>query len=416
MLKIFMIAVGMAGLFLGPLSSAAETKTELGLGEAIVAGTPHVLFRYRYEFVDDDNFDNDANASTLRLRLNYKTGKWRAWSGFAEFDYIAHLLQKDFNSLGGTSPGKEGIYPVVADPEGADLNQFYLDYEGFADTRLRFGRQRILLDNQRFIGPVGWRQNEQTYDGVSLTFKGLAKTEVFYSYVAQVNRILGERSPAGQDDANNHTLNVRISFSDKWKLTPYYYYIDSEDSPVFSTSTLGARLNGTLAIGDGTLKLVGEAATQSEAADNPADYDAEYYHLSANWAMKNGLSLGLGFESLGGEDSPIGEAFRTPLATLHAFQGWADQFLATGAGNPGAGVEDFYASVKYKMQKWNLQAIYHDFSAADGSATWGSEFDLAASRSLGDRYAILLKAAFFSADDPNFRDVTKLWLQLTAKY
>jgi len=101
---------------------------------------------------------------------------------------------------------------------------------------------------------------------------------------------------------------------------------------------------------------------------------------------------------------------------LHAFQGWADLFLATAVSSPGAGVDDFYARAKYKFQKWKFQAVYHDFSAAEGSANWGTEIDLAASRSLGARYSLLLKAAFFSADDPGYRDVSKIWVQLVAAY
>ena len=165
-----------------------------------------------------------------------------------------------------------------------------------------------------------------------------------------------------------------------------------------------------------TLKLVGEIATQSDIGDNPVSYTAEYYLLTADLALKNGLSFGLGIESLGGDQNAAGKAFRTPLATLHAFQGWADQFLGTASSLPGAGVDDLMFNAKYKFQKWQFQAIYHDFSAADGPGDWGSELDLAASRKLGERYSLLLKAAIFSADDPAFRDVTKLWLQLTANY
>ena len=416
------IAAGMAGLLLGPLSLAAETevaeeKLAVSFADAILGGTPHLNFRYRYEYVSDDDFSKNANASTLRLRLNYGTDKWRGWSGFTEFDYIAELLFNDFNSGAGTSPPDRDIYPVVADPKGADLNQFYLDYEGFADTRLRFGRQRILLDNQRFVGGVGWRQNEQTYDAASVKFDGFPNVEVFYSYVGQVNRIFGERTAAGTQRMNTHLLNVPVKIGTGWKVTPYIYYIENDDSPafaVFSTASLGARANGEIALGNSALKLLGEFATQTDIADNPVSYDAQYLHLNAVWALKNGWSFGLGLESLGGNENEAGKAFRTPLATLHAFQGWADQFLSTAGSVPGAGVDDVYASAKFNFQKWKFQANYHDFSAAEGSADWGTEFDLAASRSLGDRYSLLLKAAFFSADDPGFRDVSKIWVQFVA--
>ncbi len=144
----------LAALVLPVSMAVAEEGDEFA--SAITSGKATVGLRYRYEHVDQDSFDENADASTLRLRLNYKTGAWQNWSAFAEFDYVFHLLMEDFNSGGGTSPNKTE-YPVVADPEGPDLNQLYFDYSSSDDWKLRFGRQRILLDNQRFVGGVGWR-------------------------------------------------------------------------------------------------------------------------------------------------------------------------------------------------------------------------------------------------------------------
>ena len=144
----------------------------------------------------------------------------------------------------------------------------------------------------------------------------------------------------------------------------------------------------------------------------PVSYRADYGHVILNLKATDSFNIGIGFESLGGDEDNSGEAFRTPLATLHAFQGWADQFLAT----PDAGINDVYGMVGYKIQKWKLTAVYHDFSAQDGSADWGSEFDISFGRKLGDRYGILLKGAFFNANHASYTDTTKLWLQLTAGF
>src|SRR3546814_3293516 len=64
-------------------------------------------------------------------------------------------------------------------------------------------------------------------------------------------------------------------------------------------------------------------------------------------------------------------AFQTPLATLHAFNGWADRFLST----PGNGLEDIYVGVGGKHGQWNWQALWHDFSADRGGADYGTELD-----------------------------------------
>ena len=406
-----LVTVGFSvALILTTITSDAQESEDTSLAGALTSGEAHLGFRYRYENVDQDGIADDANASTIRMRLNYKTGSWQKWSGFVEFDYVGELLVNDYRSLGGSSPDRDR-YPVVADPKGTDLNQLYLDYKLSGDTKARIGRQRILLDNQRFVGGVGWRQNEQTFDSLSFTFTGWPDTEVFYSYVTAVRTILGNDVPAGRHDTDNHLLNAKVKLSDDWTVIPYYYHIDNEDVALFSTATIGARLTGGIALGEGKLNLVAELATQSDVANNPVSYDAEYINLGATWALKNGLSLGVAWESLGGDQIVPGASFRTPLATLHAFQGWADKFLVT----PGAGVDDFFVTVKYKYDKWNLTGVYHDFSAEAGSADWGTEIDLAAGRSINKRYGVLFKAAFYNADQ-HATDTTKFWIMFTANY
>ncbi len=395
------------------ISFAYAFAEELALDEALTSGKAHVALRYRYEHVNQDNALKDANASTVRVRLNYKTSDWSNWSGFVEFDHIAEVIVNDFNSGAGTSPGRTQ-YSTVADPRGSDLNQLFLQYSPSEDWQLRLGRQKINLDNQRFVGAVGWRQNEQTFDALGLTIRSMPNTELFYSYIENVNRIFGDQVPAGNHSVKTHLLNAKIKLGDAWSITPYAYYIDNEDFLSFSTSTYGARFTGKTAAGAGTISFTAELATQSDAADNPVNYDADYAHISVLWAAKKGLALGAAYESLGGDAASSGMSFRTPLATLHAFQGWADQFLST----PGSGVDDLYVTVKYKAASWNLQAVYHDFSSEAGSGDFGTELDIAASQKLGDRYGLLLKAAFFDADSAatSFVDTNKFWIMLTANY
>jgi len=230
---------------------------------AIKSGTTGLEVRARYEQVSQDGFDDDAQATTTRLRLNYKTGMWRNWSAFVEFDHVFNELLDDYDSGGGTSPSNAGVYPVIADPKGSDLNQLYLDYKVTPNWSWRFGRQRILLDNQRFVGGVGWRQNEQTYDAVSLTTTAEKNTTLFYSYIGQVRRIFGQTVAAGHSNVDTHLLNAKIRLRDNWSLTPYFYYIDDHDAVVNSTSTFGARISGDMPTAAGKIALLAEIATQS---------------------------------------------------------------------------------------------------------------------------------------------------------
>jgi hypothetical protein len=402
------------GLLIAPLLGMpvqAQDAPADSLAAAISNGDAGVELRYRFEYVDQDNLADTAKASTLRLRLNYASLRYHNFNAFVEFDYVAEILADDFNSGGGTSPNRTQ-YPVVADPDGPDLNQLYLDYAGFNDTLLRVGRQRILLDNQRFVGGVGWRQNEQTYDGVTLNFAGIKNTRLQYSYVARVNRIFGDDSASGRDDGNIHLLNLRTTLPDDWTLTAYAYRIANADVAAFSTLTLGARLNGSIPLGDQKLALTGEFARQADAANGTVDFTANYYRFDAALPFTDRVSGSIGFELLGGDQNSAGKAFRTPLATLHAFQGWADVFLNT----PDAGVEDLFATVSVRPQAWTLAATWHRFSAADGSASWGDELDFSAGRKLYDRYGLLLKAALFNSDNAAYTDTRKLWLMLTAAF
>ena len=101
------ILLVLAAVLLPFAGQAAEEEGATDPGSAITSGKASISGRYRYEHVDQDNALKNANASTLRLRLNYRTGQWKGWSAFAEFDHVFHVLIDDFNSGAGTSPNRD---------------------------------------------------------------------------------------------------------------------------------------------------------------------------------------------------------------------------------------------------------------------------------------------------------------------
>ncbi|MEL7450818.1 MAG: alginate export family protein [Pseudomonadota bacterium] len=391
------------------VSPAMELHAEQpGIVDAITGGTPGGMARYRYEFVDDEGFDENANASTLLLRLKYKTAPYAGLSGFVEFDYVGELFVNDFNSGSGTSSPDRDRFPVVADPKGPDLNQLFLSYAPSEHWNFRVGRRVLNLDDWRFVGGVVWRQNEQAYDGVELNFSGIENTRVFYSYVNRVRRIFGTTVPAGSHRQDTHLLNVKHTVSENLSLVGFAYLIDNEDEPAFSTRTYGLRAQGGLDMGGGRMSLLGEIAFQSSAYNAPVDFDANFVQLQAIWS-RGAWSFGVGHELLGSDN---GQGFRTPLATLHKFNGWADLFLTT----PGAGLQDTYLRLDYNFDAWNLTVRYHDFRADAGSEKYGTELDAQATRKFGKHLALLLKGAHFTTDSTDFRDTSKLWVMLTASF
>lgn len=378
--------------------------------KAVTKGDWAVSFRWRLETVDQDPLPHNATTIPLRARVSYTTANWSGFSAKAEVDFVTNFGLDNFNAGGGNTPNPPG-YPVIADPTGEDLNQVYLQYQAGFGGQFRVGRQRIIYDNSRFIGNVGWRQNEQTYDAFTFTQKTAGGFNLQYAYVDKVHRIFGNDVAAGEHGQSTHLLNLAYGIKDFGKLTLYYYDIDNDDVAGFSNTTWGVRWHGSHGTSGPKLGYGVEFASQQDNADNPVAYAADYWRFDLSAAFSK-ATVYVGYESLEGDQNRPGQAFRTPLATLHAMNGWADKFLAT----PAAGLNDAYAGVKGTLGKWKWNVLYHDFSAQSGSADYGSEIDASIARKFKQNFSVLLKAARFDTDSPAFGDTNKFWLQLTASY
>ncbi len=133
-----------------------------------------------------------------------------------------------------------------------------------------------------------------------------------------------------------------------------------------------------------------------------------YYHLVAgvDWS-RFGIKAGL--ESLGGGgDTPtsFGQAFQTPLATLHKFNGRADQFLLT----PGTGLQDLYVQGSAKALGGKFALTYHDFSPESGDGDLGRELDLFGSWAFLEHYSVVAGISVFDSKADFLSDISKAWL------
>jgi len=384
-------------------SAADQEQSKPGLNSD---GKLSLNFRYRYEFVDQDSFTKDAHASILRTRLAYRSPYSANFGFLIELDAVRSIGNDLYNSTRNGNTNR----PVVADPEGNEVNQALVLYRGIENTVIRAGRQRITLDNHRFIGDVGWRQNDQTYDSLSLTNKSLQDTIIEYAYIDKVNRVFGPDggTPAADFQSNSHVLNVKHEWSPNWGASAYAYLLDLEDSPLLSNKTFGIRLHGRTAVSDRTsISYTVEYAHQQNYGDNPNNYSADYFLLEGALTAA-GITGKLGYEVLEGNSV---QAFQTPLGTLHAFQGWSDKFLAT----PADGIEDFYFSIATKIRGANVSLIYHRFNPEAGGPDYGREWDLMIDRRFTERYSIVLKYANYDARS-FATDTEKLWIMATAKF
>ena len=396
--------------FVAALLGVASVRADSleSLKGALSESKPILDTRLRFEGVDQDPMENDAEALTWRARLGVETGK--AWDTalLVEGDFV-WPLNDDYNS---TTNGA-AAYPVVADPETYEINRLQLTNTSIPMTTLTAGRQRIMLDDLRFVGNVGWRQNEQTFDSVRLVNKSLPNTTLDLAYVSQVNRVFGKDSPQGRYEGDSLLANASYQFP-LGKLTAFGYWLDFEPiaaAPAAvrdSSETFGVRFAGEKQLSRLKLTYATSYATQTEYADNPLAYDLDYYLAELTGSYRQ-YSLGVGVETLEGDGA---KGFTTPLATLHKFQGWADKFLTT----PANGVEDRYvnAGLTFKgvgpLDTLAALASYHVYEAERVSLDYGAEIN-AQLQAKWRRFTALVKYADYDADRL-FSDTTKFWAQV----
>jgi hypothetical protein len=369
--------------------------------------TPNILLdvRARYEYADQDGADQ-SNAGTLRARVGLESQTYYGLSGLIEFEASRAADTQRYRKGGYDISGKT----VIADPETTELNRLQLQYKYDGGVAI-VGRQRIILDNARFIGNVGWRQNEQTFDAASYKNTMIDGLSFYYAYIDQVNRIFGDDAPGANKkyDSDSHLINATYDEVDGHTFTAYAYLLDFDNSDDNSSDTYGGSYTFKGKIAD-DYDFIGHAelAYQEDAGDNPFSYDALYYHLNGS-VGREGYTLKGGFEVLGSDDGDF--AFRTPLATGHKFNGWNDQFLTT----PADGLQDLYFGIGLPVPEFPVQLVYHYFMADDGSDKYGQEIDAMVAHSFNKHTKAIAKVSYYDADDYG-SDRTRFSVEMNYKY
>ena len=396
-----------------PAQEIAVTGTGGSIIDAIVNGKPVVDVRYRFEWKEQDGFSDDAFANTIRTRLGYETAEFHSFSVLVEFENVAVLGADRFNS---TTNGRIA-FPVIADPEATEVNRAQVTFTGIPETELTLGRQRINLANQRFIGAVDFRQNQQTFDAARVHFGPFGKVSADYIYIDRVHRIFGDDSPMGEFSSDSHALTVGADGGTIGKLTGYGLLLDLEEAPALSSATFGVRYENRFLFGKDDqfgISVAAEFASQSDYGGNPFGY-RESYVLGELGENLHNFGITAGYESLGGNGA-IG--FSTPLATLHKFQGFADAFLIT----PVDGIRDLYGKVSYQISPaWlgagiGLFAVYHDFRTERGSLDLGWEVDAGMTVRIKDHWSLELKGAVFDGGVTGPADRNLVWTSLRFQY
>jgi hypothetical protein len=375
------------------------------ISDAIAGGKLLLEVRARYEYVDQAKtatLTETAKAATVRTRLGWETGEFHGLKGLVEFEDVRQVGSEHFavNVPGATTPPLNGAdkarRPLVNDPDVTELNRLQLSWTPSAAASFTVGRQRILIDDQRFVGNVGWRQDEQTFDAVRAEL-AYGRFRLTYAYVTHVNRILGEMR---EWDSDSHLVNLTWSPAEQLRVQGFLYALDFGNSAANSSITKGVKASGKTWFGLYQIAYNATFARQSEYRGNTAPYDLDY--LGGDLAGTFDIyTLKVSYEKLEGNGT---RGFTTPLATTHAFQGWADAWVQPLGGNKGFvdGLKDFNVSFnvkpRFKAAYWfNTDIIvrYHDFNDERTGANLAHEWDAQLQAAITPKLTAALKYADF---------------------
>lgn len=394
------IALSGSVLFAAP-AIAADPATQPGTLQV----KPIIDARLRYENVDQGPLKADAVTLRLRAGAEAKSG---SFSLLVEGEGTVAPVN-DYNAFPFPTADNQRRpkFAVISDPESIELNRLQLQYKS-RSAALTLGRQRINLDDQRWVGSVGWRQNEQTFDAVRGEGKlGPVSVDVTYA--------ISQRTIFGQDAGPRTAIAGNFLFAGvgskqgpvQGKLFTYLIDYDENFALPNSSQTYGGFVSGSVPIGKSKLALRASYARQSDYGRNPFNYSADYWSFEAATKIA-GSNVTAGWEKLGSDN---GRGLQTPLATLHKFNGWADLFLTT----PPSGLEDAYISIGRTFEKvkllpgLNANIAFHQFDSAKGNLEYGTELDASAGFKIG-KISVLLKYADYDAKTFG-ADTRKLWLQ-----
>ena len=371
--------------------------------------------RLRYETVDQDGLTANAHALTARLRAGLEVQDGPL-SALVEGQGTLAIVDTYYDGLHGAS-----ALPLVADPQNISLYRAQVQYRTKA-LSMTVGRQRLSLDDERFVGNVGFRQNAQTFDAIRgevVPIKGL-KLDIAYAWnVRTIWGVDGTGARPRSVDGDNILGNLSYA-TPIGTVTGFAYLVDQDDALLqgyrLSSQTYGGRLVGTRAFSK-ALKLGYQLsyARQSDYRRNPNNYSAAYWLADITLDV-SAWKLNAGYEVLGADTGAALASFQTPLGTNFKFQGWADKFLTT----PPNGVHDLYAGGGYgwkkigKIDAISLQATWHRFDSDRLDQHYGDEIDLLVSAKVR-KTTVSARFAHYTADQ-FATDTSKLWLQLDWVY
>jgi hypothetical protein len=381
------------------------------IGKAFWAST--LIFASAFATAEQE-FEAEIRARAVHMQEPTRDGRAAsfvvraAWHGHWH-DTISTLFEWEHVETGWKDDHSDGLRfngaVFMPDVESSELNQAALKFQ-YQQWQINLGRQKINLDRQRFIGSNSFWQNEQTFDALDVQYDFLSASHIRYLHIANVNRIFGDDAdealsmndvnyganngmrPAnrlGDHKHNTHALLLRLAEWDFSELQFYYYDIDNRDLRASSNRTFGANYRFEKRISAINWRAELEYAQQQMTEFNSSNPSYQRVEFAAGYKSRE---ISYQREVLGGDN---GRGFVTPLASIHEFNGWADQFVTV----PGTGLIDQNVQFVWRKAPVKFDLRHHWFESEQTGTDWGREFDLDFTIKLNRQQRFLLRLSDF---------------------
>lgn len=381
------------GALAGGVASAGEPKFSLQL-------------RPRVEVVDEVG-SRQATGLTARTVLGV------SWEGVLGVPKLRLRLEATNVSAGVDryhAASAEGPWQpgrgVIADPTFTRLTQALVAYD-FGKAEVIAGRQALTHDDHRFLGNVGWRQMPQTFEGITLR----AKVQPLSGEISYLSKRLGVRPELNQrwqEGSVAALVNLRINP----QLTAYglsYLLQNAHD-------TYGVGVRASTSSWGGRVEYAIQRTPSRREAYTGGARRSDFFRGEVRGG-RGGVTLRGTLTAFGAAQGRAQTGFATPLATLHAFEGWADVLAGKAAQGDARGWWAGAIAAGYsKANLGRVELAYHVFRSRRQSLDYGRELNAIYERSLGGSHLLTAKGARYWAGDDFGRDVTKLWLMYTFSY
>ncbi|MDP6952514.1 MAG: hypothetical protein QGF53_07100 [Alphaproteobacteria bacterium] len=397
---------------------AATGCALLWLALPAAAGEASLDLRYRLEVVDQASKPRRARAHTIRARLGYETGPWHGFSARLEGDAILAPGSERYD----TPITPRADLPRINDAETHEINQAWVAYAPRSQTRLKLGRQTLFLGADTFVASARFRQNQRTYDAITLSERGLLPdTHLQYGYLWLIDNVSGEDATHGDWNTSSHFVQIDYGGLAPVDLGAYALLLDIDHLPAQSSKTFGALAGGRWEFDGTTLLARGEFAWQGDWAHNPTDL-SERLLIGEAGIGRWGLWPMLGLRQQTGNGTV---ALQMPIGKKHGNRGWADVFNT----NPAAGLLNVYGEAKLKLgqadwlgldvagtpfESLELVAAHHRFFDDRGATNYGHETDLRLRFKPLDGVTVSLDYADYRAAGFGV-DTRKFWFSVTVK-